>query len=175
MRDNILLTYVVMDILFVVCGGLLILFALTTQAEIGETPTLSNVARDLLLNTCPLQGQYSQVSTTKTNADRSIAAIGNAVLVFVTFLVSVPAMVMPMTRGWLKFHGYMTVVCALFTMVIGLTIWFETLKTRKNLSIVYAAQPLTTQSLIQQRVCHLLPLSSRNKLTKLVQLLRLRK
>jgi len=134
MRDNILLTYVLMDILFVVCGGLLIIFALTTQAEIGETPTLSNVARDLLLNTCPLQ-----------------AAIGNAVLVFVTFLVSVPAMVMPMTRGWLKFHGYMTVVCALFTMVIGLTIWFETLKTRKNLSIVYAAQPLTTQSLIQQK------------------------
>jgi len=134
MRDNILLTYVLMDILFVVCGGLLIIFALTTQAEIGETPTLSNVARDLLLNTCPLQ-----------------AAIGNAVLVFVTFLVSVPAMVMPMTRGWLKFHGYMTVVCAIFTMVIGLTIWFETLKTRKNLSIVYAAQPLTTQSLIQQK------------------------
>jgi hypothetical protein len=68
-------------------------------------------------------------------------------------------MVMPMTRGWLKFHGYMTVVCALFTMAIGLTIWFETLKTRKNLSIVYAAQPLTTQSLIQQKVCRLLPLS----------------
>ena len=65
MRDNILLTYVVMDILFVVCGGLLIVFALTTQAEIGETPTLSNVARDLLLNTCPLQGQYPKLSGIK--------------------------------------------------------------------------------------------------------------
>jgi hypothetical protein len=173
MRDNILLTYVLTDILFVVCGGLLIIFALTTQAEIGEMPTLSNVARDLLLNTCPLKGRYPHLLTVKTTADRYVAAIGNAALVFFTFLISVPAMVMPMTRGWLKFHGYMTVVCALFTMVIGLTIWFETLKTRKNLSVIYAAQPLTTQSLIQQRVRLPLPLSTQNMLTRIVQLLRL--
>jgi hypothetical protein len=61
-------------------------------------------------------------------------------------------MVMPMTRGWLKFHGYMTVVCAIFTLVIGLSIWFETLKTRKNLSSIWVSQPASTQSLLQQRV-----------------------
>jgi len=80
------------------------------------------------------------------------AAVGNAVIVFITFLISIPAMVMPMTRGWLKFHGYMTVVCALYTMILGLTIWFETLKTRKNLSQVWLAQPATSQSLLQQEV-----------------------
>ncbi len=60
---------------------------------------------------------------------------------------------MPMTRGWLKFHAYLTVVCALFTMIIGLTIWFETLKTRKNLASIWVLQPATTQSLLQQKVC----------------------
>ena len=72
-------------------------------------------------------------------------------MVFVTFLISVPAMIMPMARGWLKFHGYTVVVCALFTLVIGLDIWFDTLMTRKNLSIVWNEQP-ATQSLLQQGV-----------------------
>lgn len=75
-------------------------------------------------------------------------------MVFVTFLISVPAMVMPTTRGWLKFHGYMTVVCALFTMIIGLDIWFDTLKTRKNLALVWNQQPATSQSLLQEKVCY---------------------
>ena len=82
----------------------------------------------------------------------SVAAIASSVLVFFTFLVSVPAMVAPMTRGWLKFHGYLVVVCAIFTMLIGLTIWFDTLKTRQNLSDIWNVQPNTTQSLLQQRV-----------------------
>jgi hypothetical protein len=83
---------------------------------------------------------------------RDVASIGNAVVVFVTFLASVPAMVMPMTRGWLKFQGYMTVICALYTMILGLTLWFQTLRTRENLSSVWIAQPNSTQSLIQQEL-----------------------
>jgi len=134
-RDNILLTYIVVDLLFVVSGGLLIIFALMTESEAKTVPTVNTVARDLLLFRCPLN-----------------AAIGNAVLVFVTFLISVPAMVMPMTRGWLKFHGYMTVVCAIFTMIIGLDIWFDTLKTRKNLALVWNQQPASSQSLLQQKL-----------------------
>jgi hypothetical protein len=61
-------------------------------------------------------------------------------------------MVMPMTRGWLKLHGYMVVICALFTLVIGLDIWFDTLRTRQNLLVVWNAQPSATQSLVQQEV-----------------------
>jgi len=134
MQDRILTTYVLVDLLFAVCGGLLLIFALVTRSEIDQTPTIQNVATDLLLSMCPLT-----------------AAIANAVLIFFTFLMSVPAMVMPMTRGWLKFHGYLVVICALFTMIIGLTIWFDTLKTRKNLSNIWNAQPNTTQSLLQQK------------------------
>ncbi|TVY57059.1 hypothetical protein LCER1_G003114 [Lachnellula cervina] len=134
-RDNILLSYIVVDILFVLSGGLLIGFALITESEAESVPTVNTVARDLLLLRCPLN-----------------AAVGNAVMVFVTFLISVPAMVMPTTRGWLKFHGYMTVVCALFTMIIGLDIWFDTLKTRKNLALVWNQQPATSQSLLQEKL-----------------------
>jgi hypothetical protein len=56
MRDNILTTYVLVDFLFAICGGLLLIFALVTKAEITQIPTLTNVANDLLLNTCPLTG-----------------------------------------------------------------------------------------------------------------------
>lgn len=134
MRDKILTTYVVVDLLFAACGGLLLVFALITKSEVNQTPTLQNVATDLLLNMCPLT-----------------AAIANAVFIFFTFLMSIPAMVMPMTRGWLKFSGYLTVVSAMFTMILGLSIWFQTLKTRRNLSNMWNASPASTQSLLQQR------------------------
>lgn len=59
---------------------------------------------------------------------------------------------MPMTKGWLKLYGYMVVVCALFTLILGLKTWFETLKTRSNLLVIWTAQPAFTQSLLQQEV-----------------------
>ncbi|KAJ5054927.1 uncharacterized protein L3040_001189 [Drepanopeziza brunnea f. sp. 'multigermtubi'] len=132
-RDNILLTYFLVDVLFVATGGLLIIFAFTTKFEITEQKTADNVARDLLLDMCPLN-----------------AAIGNAILVFFTFLMTVPAIVMRTSRGWLKFAGYLTVISGLVTMVIGLTIWFETLKTRENLFTIWKSQPPSIQSLLQQ-------------------------
>jgi len=128
-----MLSFVGAEVLFVVGGVLLIVFSLNMEAQMSEAPTIKSLARDLLLMMCPLS-----------------AGVGNAVLVFVTFLISIPAMVMPTTRGWLKFHGYLVVVCAFYTMVLGLSIWFETLKTRRNLSSVWNAQPASSQSLLQQ-------------------------
>ncbi|TAQ88954.1 hypothetical protein B7494_g2729 [Chlorociboria aeruginascens] len=135
MKDGILWSYIVVNFLFVASGGLLIAFALTTKSENAQQQTVKTVARDLLLMRCPLNG-----------------AIGNAVVVFVTFLISLPAMMMPTTRGWLKLHGFMTVVCALFTLVLGLEIWFDTLKTRANLSVTWNLQTSATQSLLQQEL-----------------------
>jgi len=135
MRDNVFLIYILADILFVVCGGLLLIFALVTESIVSQVPTVGTVARNLLFQQCPLN-----------------AAIANAVLVFVTFLFSVPAMVMPMTRGWLKLQGYLTCICALFTMILGLTVWYQTLKTRENLHGVWNTQSTATQSLLQQKL-----------------------
>jgi len=133
-RDSVLLTYVGVDILFVVGGVALLVFALTTQNADTQTSTIENVKFNLLF--------LQEMSST--------AVIGNAVLVFVTFVASIPAIVIPTIRGWLKLHGYLAVVCALYTMILGLTIWFETLKQRKNLGDLWAQQPATTQSLLQQ-------------------------
>jgi hypothetical protein len=55
-RDNILLTYVVVDVIFVVTGALLIIFAINTQIEIAKPFTKDNVVKDLLLGMCPLRG-----------------------------------------------------------------------------------------------------------------------
>jgi hypothetical protein len=83
---------------------------------------------------------------------KGTAAIANAVIIFVTFLFSVPAVIMPMTRGWLKMHGYMVVFCTLFSLILGLDIWFDTLQTRSNLLADWSAQSASTQSLLQQNV-----------------------
>ena len=54
-------TYVMMDLLFAVGGGLLLIFALTTQSKITQTPTIDNVATDLLLDMCPLTGMQTSL------------------------------------------------------------------------------------------------------------------
>lgn len=56
-RDNILLSYVAVDFLFLVTGAILLVFALMTEGEEKTVPTLDTVARDLLLFRCPLNGQ----------------------------------------------------------------------------------------------------------------------
>jgi len=57
------------------------------------------------------------------------AAMVNAISIFVTFLISIPALVRPMARGLLKLHGAMAVISAIFTLVLGFDILFSTLKT----------------------------------------------
>lgn len=80
------------------------------------------------------------------------AGVVNAIFVFATFLLSLPALAMPMSRGWLKLQAWLVVVCAVFTLVIGLFIWFDTLEVRKNLGVVWGSMSPTIQDLMQQRV-----------------------
>ncbi|KFZ00953.1 hypothetical protein V501_10331 [Pseudogymnoascus sp. VKM F-4519 (FW-2642)] len=80
------------------------------------------------------------------------AAMVNAIIMFITFLTTIPALLMPTSRMWLKLHGYLVFICAMVSMVIGLVLWFDTLKTRSNLSTVWAAQAQEVQSLLQQKL-----------------------
>jgi len=59
MVNKILVTFILADFLFLITGGLLIGFALVTQNEIASTPTKANVARNLILDVCPLKGRKS--------------------------------------------------------------------------------------------------------------------
>ena len=76
----------------------------------------------------------------------------NAVIIFVTFLTSIPALALPNNRVWLRLQGWLVVLCSFFTLILGLFMWFGTLQTRKNLGVVWAQQPALVQSLLQDRV-----------------------
>lgn len=80
------------------------------------------------------------------------AAIVNGIFVFATFVLSLLGIMLPGNRFWLKVHGYFVWVCAIFTMVLGLILWFDTLKTKKNLEKLWGEQTPAVQSLLQQRV-----------------------
>lgn len=81
-----------------------------------------------------------------------MAAAGiNAILIFATFVLSIPAMASTTHRGILRSHGYAVVFCALFSMSIGLVIWFSTLKTQSNMAALWAQQTPHVQSLLQQK------------------------
>jgi len=134
MVNRILLVFLAFDFLFVACGGLILAVVLMTRATQQSAQTVPFVAQNLLLEQIPL-----------------MAAGINALIIFGTFLLSIPAIVMPKHRAFLRIHGYAVVFCALFTMVIGLFIWFDTLKTKSNLAVLWAQQTPHVQSLLQQR------------------------
>jgi hypothetical protein len=54
--NKLMLVYLVVDFLFLACGGLLIGFSLVSEQQQKATPTVSNVAYNLLLTQCPLTG-----------------------------------------------------------------------------------------------------------------------
>jgi len=132
--NKLMLMFLLVDFFFLACGGLLLGFSLVATQREKSTPTVKNVAYNLLLTECPLT-----------------AGVVNAILVFVTFLASLPALAMPMNRGWLKLQGWLVVVCSVFTLVLGLFMWFDTLQTRKNLGVMWGRQSMQVQVLLQER------------------------
>lgn len=80
------------------------------------------------------------------------AGVVNAIFVFVTFLLSLPALFLPTNRGWLRTQGWLVVICATFTLGLGIAIWVETLQTRTNLSVLWGRETPLIQSLLQQKV-----------------------
>ncbi|POS72839.1 tetraspanin [Diaporthe helianthi] len=132
MVNKVLGAYVAADFLFVVTGAILVGFSVIVQNFMFETPTEgAQAVRNLLYQEFPLT-----------------AGIVNGVLVFITFAFTLPAIAMP-TRGWLKLSGYMLVVNAVFSVILGLYLWILTLRTRETLSPLWNAQPPKVQGLMQ--------------------------
>lgn len=94
---------------------------------------------------------FEHMERYETRTDKSLAGVVNAIFVFVTFLLSLPALFLPNNRGWLRAQGWLVVVCATFTLGLGVTIWVETLQTRRNLSVVWGRESPLIQSLLQQK------------------------
>jgi len=129
-----MLTFLVANFLFLVSAGVILCFCVVAKQQGHNAKTISNVAFDVLLNEFPLT-----------------AGIVNAIFMFATFVCSLPALTLPTNRGWLRLQGMLTVFCALYTLTLGLLIWFSTLQTGKNLSHVWSGLSRDIQSLLQQR------------------------
>jgi hypothetical protein len=178
MPTKLMMIFVGMDFLFAGCGGLLLGFSLLSEQSLRNSPTVNNVTQNVLLGQCPLTGttasyrnkRLSRASILrhycgasrdthhwmaqymKKNTDDCVAGVVNAIFVFVTFLLSLPAMFLPTNRGWLRTQGWLVVVCATFTLGLGIAIWLETLETRRNLSVLWGRETPLIQSLLQQKV-----------------------
>ncbi|KAL8773506.1 MAG: hypothetical protein Q9209_001610 [Squamulea sp. 1 TL-2023] len=132
-----LCVFLLASALFAATGGVLIAVVLISKSAM-VTPTTENIAPNLLLAHAPLDG-----------------ALFNAGLIFLTFIASIPGLVFTTQRTWLKVHSWMVLACIIVTLVIGLEIWYSTLKTRVNLAVMWDAHGPQIQNLLQERVTHL--------------------
>lgn len=126
-------TFLVCEVVFVLTAVLMIVASILWMKE-ASSATLENIARHILLKDFPLS-----------------ATIANGAMVIVTFMLVLPAIAVPTSTTWLKAHGWMVVVCAIFTLCLGLNEWLQTLRTRANLSVIWGQQTVAMQSLLQQR------------------------
>ncbi|KAH0613893.1 uncharacterized protein LAJ45_02422 [Morchella importuna] len=134
MVNSVTASYVVSDFILLATGALLIAAGVIWEKELSTEPTTESVARFLLLKNAPL-----------------MAVIANGALIIAAFLISLPSFALPTSRGWLKAHGWLVMVCALFTLVLGLSEWLQTLTTRANLETIWGQQNNVTQSILQQK------------------------
>lgn len=84
--------------------------------------------------------------------DSTSGGLINAALIFATFLFSVPGLLLATNKIWLKIHSWMVVACGTVTLIIGLEIWFQTLRTRQNLQSHWLQESQDRHSLLQQKV-----------------------
>ena len=135
MPNKILITFVAADLLLLVTGAIELGFCLVVQNNMFNPLPVdgAEAARNLYTQKFPLT-----------------AGIVNAILIFVTFLSTLPGIVTP-TRGWLKVSGWLVVVTALFSMAIGIELWILSLRTKETFSPIFFAQDDRTKGLMQQQ------------------------
>jgi len=126
-------TFLAVEIVFALTAVLMIVASIIWIRE-RSNPNLENIARSILLNDFPLS-----------------ATIANGAMVIATFLLILPAIAIPTSTTWLKIHGWLVVVCAIFTLCLGLNEWLQTLRTRAQLSIIWGQQTVAMQSMLQQK------------------------
>lgn len=120
------------------------------EASMATQPTTTNVAANMLLMQTPLTGNQP-LEQKPASANTCAGVLVNAVLIFITFLVSLPSVALSTNRLWLKITGWMIAATAHVTLILGVIIWISTLQTRANLGTTFAHHSPRSQSLIQQK------------------------
>ncbi|MCJ1250354.1 phospholipid scramblase 1 [Trapelia coarctata] len=136
MVDNkILITFLAIDIIFLLTGALMLAVGIIYMPSMTSSIAMqTDVGTRLLLQNTPLT-----------------AALANAVLVFFTFFVSIPGAIISKNRTFLRVTSWLIIACALFSLALGLDIWFSTLSSRTNFGILWSQQTAAEQSLLQQQ------------------------
>ncbi|KAE8557300.1 hypothetical protein EYB25_002007 [Talaromyces marneffei] len=132
--DKILLSYVGANFLFMAGGIMLLVGSLLFTQNMNSTPTLDSAPTILLLKLVPEK-----------------VALVNAIIVFATCSLALPSLIVRDSRLWFQLQGWLVIVSGVFTLVIGLIIWIETLRTRASLNTSWGQQTSAVQSLLQQR------------------------
>ncbi|KAI1261542.1 tetraspanin [Xylariaceae sp. FL1019] len=124
--------FIGIDVLFAATGALILGFSIIVKSTCFNPPNNGNdAARDLL---------YQQFPFT--------AGIANSVITFIGFATTLPALATN-NRGWLKLSGFLIVVSALFTLIIGLDLWIFTLRIKETFGTIWTAQNAHVQELMQ--------------------------
>ncbi|KAF4124638.1 tetraspanin [Geosmithia morbida] len=133
MANKLLIVVIVADILFLATGILELAFSVVTQQRGNRDPANGeDVIRDLVDQRLPLT-----------------PGIINGVFILASFVATLPGLLMPTTRGWLKAAGYMVTVCGLFSLILGVDLWLMTLKIGTNFGNVYVDLDSNQQELVQ--------------------------
>jgi hypothetical protein len=136
-NKKILSVFILFNLLFLCCGGLLLSVAILSQISSSRPPTLSWVAQNILLATTPLT-----------------AYIVDSVIIFLSVLLAIPAFFSPSSKlgkHLLTAHAYLALIAAIYTLGLGLRIWFSTLQSKTGLNPVWNSQIPSTQTLLQKK------------------------
>ncbi|KAG9769821.1 hypothetical protein KCU88_g6782, partial [Aureobasidium melanogenum] len=159
MANKILLVFIAFDIAFLGCAGLHLFIPLFTESNMKNNTNVDNIASNLLLDHCPLTGKVPFSEPLLSTSDGAVAnrrfistaSMANSVVMFITFLLSMPAMFLKSNRMFLKLHAWGVIIAATMTLGIGLAIWFSTLEMHKNLAPIWNTQPEATITLLQAK------------------------
>ncbi|EFQ98335.1 tetraspanin [Nannizzia gypsea CBS 118893] len=132
--NKVLTGYIIADLLFLLGGVILLLGSRLGEASLHHERNVENVMRSLLIPRCPI-----------------IPSLANAISVFATFLCSIPVIVFPQSGRWLQVHGWLLVFTGIFTLSLGLSVWYEALRTRSTLQPMWSRETGDIQGLLQKR------------------------
>ncbi|KAK5945061.1 hypothetical protein PMZ80_002264 [Knufia obscura] len=132
MARKTFIVFIAFNLIFLLCAALHFFIPLYTRTSIKKAPTLDSIASNLLLDECPLT-----------------ASMANAALMTFSFVISLPALFRKQNLILLQIHAWLIVIAAIFTLGIGLEIWFSTLETRRNLEPIWNRQSTFIQSMLQ--------------------------
>ncbi|KAF3936924.1 hypothetical protein ABW19_dt0207211 [Dactylella cylindrospora] len=126
--------FIASNILFLISGVILIVMGFLWLGHDDTALTVDNAPYVILLWHLPCG-----------------AILANGIVVVITFVISIPAVLLPLSVNWLRLHGWMTVVCSMFSLVLGLIVWVDTLAERATMSEMWVDVGPSIQTLLQQK------------------------